>query len=457
MAVTGAAENEAGAFQISEQLANNMGLTAIFKAPTFWGKGGDSWQFTGTWDMVWSTLFAAIVMLVAGVALAVGAVMLIVRLVMIWILIAVSSAAWGLSAFPDFKQYYDLWWKKLTHYAFFAPKYALYVGFALILVRGGGYAPMKGDLLTGGGAGDFFKFSGYFINYLITIIILFWAVGQAKGMDKYLGGQALDWAAGKGQKFLNSFTMPRTRSAIMAEHKAREAEKEKLKQETAKDRAAKAYKPKDWAHGKIAAADTGIRGAARAIPGAGVFVREKAYGTEVLENRKKSEANKERLDKTKEYKDTPPSQSKFADVFIDNKKSSEGEKQALAQYLGENTGNFDSNPDRAFTQFENAVATFGKDETSKNGFIRKVKKSRVDLVARYNSTINRTAIDVEMQQAIAGMGAKDIADQAEIVFTQNGGNNPFIATVNNILTGGNFNRQDLIRSGASSNKLRHIP
>lgn len=442
--------------QVSEQLANNMGMTAIFKSPAFWGGAGDV-KFQGTWDMVWETLLSSVVMMVAGITFLVGAIMLIVRWIVILILIAVSAAAWGFYAIPDLRSYHTKWWNILLSYAFFAPVYSFYIGFALILVKAGGYTPPSGELVSTG-VTAFTRNPVYFLNYIISIIVLWLGLNKAKSFGSGMSNKIVSGASERGQNFLKGkWIAPRTRAALMAEHKARKAEKEKLKLDTAKDRASKLYKPKDWVHDKVADLDTAARSRLRSMPGGGKIFREKSYGSEVLENRKKSEANKERLEKAKEYKDTPPSRDTFKNIFAENKAASDGTKQALAQYLGENTGNFDGDYDTAFVQFKGAVAAFGSDETSKSGFIRKVKKSRVDLVARYNAEINRTPVDTEMQQILTGMGAKDIAEQAETVFTQNGGTNAFVNTINSIIAGGrSFVRQDLIRSGASDNKLRNI-
>lgn len=442
--------------QISEQLGNSMGLGAMFKDTRFWSK--TNFAGYGGWVLMHLVL-AIVIQVIAAIAIGVGAVMLIERMIWIWILIAVSPMAWGLSVIPDLSGYLKQWWKKLNDKAFFAPYYAFLLAFALLLVRGGQYAT-PASMTPTEGLTEFFRNPMYLLNYIATILILYFAIGQAKKAGEYtakVAGYAQGKIKGAGNWAVDRSTMKRTRDALMAEHKARKEMKEGMKKETAKDWAQKyAYRPKDWVQqNSTVAIGNAIRGVAR---DAGLkFIDEKGKTAKILETRQARETNAERLEKAKEFKDTAPAQGTFKEVFAENKKVSAGEKQALAQYLGDNTGNFDSDPATAYTQFENAINAFGTDQTSRNAFIGKVKKSRVDLVAQYNAKTNSTAVDVEMRKLLSGMGAKDIADQRESVFTQDSGRNVFINTLNSIIAGGRtFQRSDLLRSGASSNKLQYI-
>ena len=424
LSVAGATETSPGTMEISEQLANNMGMAAIFKSPVFWGGDLNGFKFTGSSEMLWSTLLATAVMLVAGVAFAVGAIMLIVRLVMIWLLIAVSSVAWGFSAVPGLRSHFKKWWKKLLNYALFAPAYAFFIAFAMLLVKGGGYTPMQGNLLgASGGITAFFRSPAYLLNYIITIVILWYAIGRAKGIDSYLGGKILNGAVDKGQAFLRGMVpYRRTTMAIMAEHKRRVKEKEELKQGDAERRARTLYKYKDIGHkNTMVAAGDAVRAVARDHLGLN-FIDETGYSGKVLKkhdysNIIKNEINQKRLETAKKLKDSPPSKEQVADILSGVKKAGEGVRQAYAQYLSENVHMFGKN---ALEQYKQAFSALSGNPQLQAGFKSKMKGSRIDLVIKAeNPKLNDDELKEKMKEVVKGMSAEKIASQRDEVWKNN--------------------------------------
>lgn len=418
---------DASVGQVSEQLANNMGMTAIFRAPAFW----DGVKFTGTYDMVKETLLASVVMMVAGVTFLVGAVMLIVRWVVILILIAVSAAAWGFYAIPDLRSYNKQWWSILLKYAFFAPVYAFFIGFALILVRMGGYTPPSGELASTG-VTAFTRNPVYFINYIISIAVLWLGLNKAKSFGDKQANKIVAGAADRGQKFLKGFTMPRTRAALMAEREARKKTKEGLKQETAaKFAKQRLYGAKDYLQQAALKKTDAAREKLRQMPGVGGLISERGYIGQTLDKHsykdiKDTEENKKRLEKLKELKDTPPTD--MAEVISGNKKVSAGEKQAYAQYLADNTKFFSDKRKEALEQYEEAITSL--DVKLRGDFEKKMKSSRIDLYVEYSvKSKNEKATDEDVKKAlleeVKGMNADKVLGQAGAVW----GNKDFVDAV----------------------------
>jgi len=438
---------------ISEGIVNTMGLTGIFQDTQVFEKGGT--KFIGTWGMALNTFLALLVVAIAAIVIGVAVVMLFTRMIALWILIAISPIVWGLYAIPDTQKYLGQWWGKFKQYAFFAPVFAFFIWFAILVVRAGGYSAETNKLPASmlSGTSKFFADPKSIINYMFSIGILIFGLKYAQKdagdlpFVKSLAGKAEGYIKGAGKSVgvgtLKAVTPYRTVNALRAEHKERSELKEKLKAKDAGITAGSLYKAKDIVSKKLEPHITGtetLRKVGRIVttklPLGENLIREEAYGKSVREKRMKDETEKTRLEKLKAYKDAPPDAEDVQKKLV-AKGTSEGERKALAQYLAENTGNFSKEMEKSTKEFTAALTALGGEKTALGqAFMSKVKKSRLDLVVQHKVDANN-AIDgnekLNFNEEIAsavkkGMTAKDIAGQRIEVF----GDTAFVDAVNGL-------------------------
>jgi len=74
-----------------------------------------------------SMAFAAAIIFITGIALLIGAVLLIFRTGALWALIVLAPFAWFFSIFPGLNQHARKWWSEFTKWAFFAPIYLFFI------------------------------------------------------------------------------------------------------------------------------------------------------------------------------------------------------------------------------------------------------------------------------------------------------------------------------------------
>jgi len=467
---------------VSEGIINATGLTGIFQNTQVF----DGAKFIGTWSMAVNTFLALLVVAIAAIVIGVAVVMLFTRMIMLWILIAISPIAWGLSVIPDTKGYLGKWWGALTKYAFFAPIFAFFIWFSIMVVRAGAsVGDLPASMLSG--TNEFFNNPMSVINYMFSIGILIFGLKYAQknaGDMPFVGAvakKAEGFIKGAGKKVgmagkragmapINAVkdTQPyRAAKAVYGEHKERVALKEKLKAKDAAITAGKLYKRKD-------AITTGIReskvvkvakDAEKRIRDIGTekikplqwISREKSYAESVTAKRVQDETEKTRLEKLKEYKDAPLNASDVQKKIVDSK-TSEGERKALAQYLSKNTDNFSDNMDEAKEEFKKALeALGGKDTAAGKAFVKDVSKTRLDLVVQNKSGENPGGVGFQrdMEEALKNMSAKDIAGQDMSVFNckDAAGNNVFADIVKTL----SANKQSsLARMGMADEKWEKI-
>ncbi|TRZ77911.1 hypothetical protein D4R87_01780, partial [bacterium] len=368
--------------------------------------------------------------------------------------IAISPIVWGLYAIPDTQKYLGQWWGKFKQYAFFAPVFAFFIWFAILVVRAGGYSAETNTLPASmlSGTSKFFADPKSIINYMFSIGILIFGLKYAQKdagdlpFVKSLAGKAEGYIKGAGKSVgmgtLKSVVPYRTAKALMAEHKERADLKEKLKTKDAGITAGSLYKAKDIVSKKLEPHITGtetLRKVGRIVttklPLGENLIREEAYGKSVREKRMKDETEKTRLEKLKAYKDAPPDAGDVQKKLV-AKGTSEGERKALAQHLAENTGKF-SKPDiatgsikQAVAEFTEALKTLGGEKTALgSAFIGKVKKSRLDLViANKTGEESGEKFKKAIEEAVQKLDAKSIAGQDTTVFE----NKDFVSAIDTL-------------------------
>jgi len=409
--------------QASVSLGNSMGLTGMFKKAMFWKADG---SLIGSWTIVLHLWLATAIQVIAAVAIGIGAILLLERMIYLWILIAISPGAWGLSVIPGQGSYLKQWFDKLFKKAFFAPVYAFYIAFAIILVRSGGYYSATGAAAQDG-ITEFFRNPMYLLNYLVTIVVLFLGIKYAKDSGGLITSKVAGFAnknfTGLGKWAGNRASFQRIRQQIATEHKARKDDKEKMKQETAKRWSQQAYRFKDKMHqATTVSLGEDFRQAAKDF---GFDVEKTGKTGRVLKKHAYSkveaiETDKARVEANKKFKDSPPDAADILKDLGDPKKKL-GEKQALAQFLSQHTGNFAESKDDALKEYKEAMSALKdpKDPTkvssAQREFENKVKEKRVDLVVQYkietehsdkNDIEKAKLFQEEMNKVVGPMGDK---------------------------------------------------
>lgn len=102
-------------------LTQAMGLTEILTL------GKDTGQTVGFFEIVTAYLLGLIYVIIALVVIVTMLAMLVMRIVMMWIYIVLSPAAYLLAAFPDGKSYSEKWWKQFTENLIVGPVLAFFI------------------------------------------------------------------------------------------------------------------------------------------------------------------------------------------------------------------------------------------------------------------------------------------------------------------------------------------
>ena len=460
---------------ISEGIVNTMGLTSIFRDSQVFVDG----KFVGTWTMAANTFLALLVVAIAAIVIGIAVILLFMRMIMLWILITLSPIAWGLYVIPDTKKYLGMWWGKFKHYAFFAPVFAFFIWFALLVVRAGGYNAdanaLPASMLSG--TSQFFADPKIMINYIFSIGILIFGLkyAQTNAGDLPLVGTVAKKAEGFIKKTamgtLKAVTPYRTVQALRSEHKERVELKEKLKKKDAAITAGNLYKRKDAIATKVRKYGSDFEGQNKVrnlgfkigkmdIKPLQWITREKSYSQRVTDDRVKDETEKTRIEKINKYKDVPPEAKDVQTKLIDPKTDA-GELKALAQHLAENTDKFSkamgknvdgsNNIENAIVEFQKALkALGGKDSALGSAFVSKVKKSRLDLViANETGEQSGSKFEEAMKKAVAEMDVKGIAGQDMAVFE----NQNFVDAIGTLSP---KVHEGLAKSGMSSDKMKKI-
>lgn len=138
---------------ISGRFINQLGLKGIYTDAAFsaTGQAGgatDNERFRQIWKVM---LFGAIFLFILAFIFLAGAIMFIIRTVMLLFLMLFSPLAFIAYILPGTKQYGDMWFNRLVSEAFFAPAFLLLVWATAKIMAD--FNKNRGDLISGGGGG----------------------------------------------------------------------------------------------------------------------------------------------------------------------------------------------------------------------------------------------------------------------------------------------------------------
>jgi len=132
-------DNAIGELGLSAQLAKILGLQHTYELNPEANVGEKMAEGIGGIIMLIFNIFAGtFLILAAALILALGAFLLIVRLIALWILLILAPLAWFFWILPATKNLWESWWRSFLKWTFFAPVFAFFVYLALKASEGGG-------------------------------------------------------------------------------------------------------------------------------------------------------------------------------------------------------------------------------------------------------------------------------------------------------------------------------
>ncbi len=163
--------------QISERLATIYGQT---------NEGKDNSSGISQFLKVATNLiFGTILLLLIAFVFFAGAILLIIRLIVLWFLLILAPLAWLAYILPATGSQYHTWWSKFFKQAFFAPAFAFFIYLSISVLANGPI--IKSNATTGFNA-------GFVINYIIVIGLLFGSLLAAQQMGAYGASGAVSLA-----------------------------------------------------------------------------------------------------------------------------------------------------------------------------------------------------------------------------------------------------------------------
>jgi len=225
---------------ISQQLMNGLNVsraldenTAAFNVTNIQQKMGTA--ASGFLNVIVSLFLGSAVILIAAFVLLAGAIFLIVRVVMLWLLLIFSPLAWASRVMPNLGGFnlWNQWWSNFMKWTFFAPVYAFFIYLAVMAVGTktleASFSAASAKILAepnGIMSGMISGTGQYILSYITIIIILVGGlmVAQKTGvygaaaLKKY-GTSAGKWAA----KFTGRTAFQTDRTLPWAMNKAGQA------------------------------------------------------------------------------------------------------------------------------------------------------------------------------------------------------------------------------------------
>lgn len=158
--------------------------------------------------MIFSIFLGIILILVASLALGLGAFFLIVRLIMLWILLILAPLAWLLWILPATSHLFRQWWNTFLKWAFFAPIYAFFIYLAIKAAEGGSFtsiiqAEME-NIVNTAGWGTLWSMimatPSLFLQFLVIIGLLLGGLIAAQKMGVYGAQGTMGLVKGVGDR-----------------------------------------------------------------------------------------------------------------------------------------------------------------------------------------------------------------------------------------------------------------
>jgi len=183
---------------ISEQLMNGLNLSRVYQVDGSAEEIGNKMaaDANGLIQVAGGLFFGIIIMLLAVFTLLAGAVFLIFRVVVLWVLLIAAPLAW-LSrtlggGMGKIGQFWGEWWSEFFRWTFFAPTYAFFIYLATTAVGSGGIEKAFQNAQSVSVKEGFF--SGllanikFFLQYIVVIIFLLIGIMSAQKLGGAAGG-----------------------------------------------------------------------------------------------------------------------------------------------------------------------------------------------------------------------------------------------------------------------------
>ena len=162
----------------------------------------------GVFMMIFSIFLGIILILCASFAIGAGALFLIIRLIILWILLILAPLAWLLSILPNTAHLFRQWWNTFLKWAFFAPIYMFFVYLAIKAAEAGSFtsiiqAEMENVVNAAGWKetlwSTLMSSPSLFLQFLVIIGLLFGGLIAAQKMGVYGAQGAIGIARGTGK------------------------------------------------------------------------------------------------------------------------------------------------------------------------------------------------------------------------------------------------------------------
>lgn len=143
-----------------------------------------------------SMFFGSIILMIAALALFLGGILLVVRLLFLWFLVIIVPVVFLCYIIPSLQSNWKKWWKTFLSWCFFAPIYSFFIWITIKVatqIREEGLSRSKDAgnqaLMT-----DFFSTGDYLIGYLLIVGLLIGGVIISKNLGIAGAGVALNIA-----------------------------------------------------------------------------------------------------------------------------------------------------------------------------------------------------------------------------------------------------------------------
>jgi len=153
-----------------------------------------------------SLVFAVIFMALSVVAMAVGFLLILMRIPILWVILIFAPVAWAGMIFPQTeKQTWGVWWKSLIEWSFVLPVYMFFVFLGVFFMNNAVFTPEQTQIFESFTLTDQFlnlmsRSIGRLFQFALSIFFLLGGAFAAKQLCGEAGsyaGKAQDWVTGK--------------------------------------------------------------------------------------------------------------------------------------------------------------------------------------------------------------------------------------------------------------------
>lgn len=325
---------------------------------TDWMEMKESGSGSTEWEVLGAYVLAIIYVIISVVVITTMIAMLVMRMVMLWVYIVLSPAAYLLATFPGGKQYSTKWWSEFIKNVIVGPVLCFFIWLSFVTITPGtsgqGALDMKSPVDTPNmqsvNANSTLGTSDLMVKFIISIGMLIGGlkisqeIGGAAGSMAGSGMAALNKGKAMGMKGVAAVTGARYVSGVMGKYSSEKKARREEKYSAMANRFTSAEANiRGNIKGTIKGAKNIIKGKAKDLS---LYAQAKATGKtkeEIIQQQeKKSEANSKRKE-TKKYEEKARYDAYSAKKYTD-KNGTEFQEHVTAdgtvKYRDEKTGEF---------------------------------------------------------------------------------------------------------------------